>query len=203
VEELSDRELLSVVVGGDRSRRSLDWADELLELAGSLGALSRLGTTLVAGCRKMGRTRAVRLRAAFELGRRGLIDSVAPVRVDSVDEVRGWAEPRLLGLEHEEVWLLSVDGRNYLRTARCIARGGLHGCALATHDILRPAVRDAASAIILVHNHPSGDPTPSPEDLRMTRAVQVACRTIGLELLDHVIVARGGATSLFDLGVLS
>lgn len=203
VESLSDRELVAMILGCRGSSRSPKWADELLEFAGSLGVLARLGTELMAEHCGIGRTRAVRLVAAFELGRRGIMGQAAPTRVDSLADVRSWAEPRLLGLDHEEVWLLSVDAKGALRSARCIARGGLHGCSLATYDILRPALRDGASAIILVHNHPSGDSSPSPEDFRMTRAVQVACRAVGIALLDHVIVARGGASSLRELGVFS
>ena len=98
------------------------------------------------------------------------------------------------------MWLLSLDGRNGLKSARRIAQGGMHACALTTRDVLAPALRDAASAIVLVHNHPSGDPRPSPEDVSMTRAVASACEVVGVPLLDHVVVARGGAASLLDSG---
>ncbi len=107
-----------------------------------------------------------------------------------------WARPRLAALEHEEVWLLSLDGKYGLKSARRIAQGGLHGCALLTRDVLSPALRDGASAIVLVHNHPSGDPTPSPEDIAMTRAVRAAGELVGIPLLDHVVVARSGARSI-------
>jgi DNA repair protein RadC len=107
-----------------------------------------------------------------------------------------------LPLDHEEMWLLSLDGRSALGSSRRVGQGGLHGLALTAKDILRPALRDGASAIVLVHNHPSGDPTPSPEDVSMTRAVVSACSAVGLPLLDHVIVAREGAASLLAQGVI-
>jgi DNA repair protein RadC len=78
----------------------------------------------------------------------------------------------------------------------------LHGCALTPRDVLGPALRDAASAIVVIHNHPSGDPEPSPEDIAMTRAVAAACDVVGVPLLDHVVVAKGGATSLLERGAL-
>src|SRR6185503_7379736 len=98
--------------------------------------------------------------AALELGRRATLRALAEERVSvgSYDAVVDWARPRLATLDHEEVWFLALDGKNGLRAARCVARGGLHGCALTPRDILRPALREAASAIVLVHNHPSGDP---------------------------------------------
>lgn len=201
LERLSDRELLTLILGPN-PRHTATSADQLLEFAGGLSELSRLGTELVAERTGLGKTRALRLAAAFEIGRRGLTARRLPRRLSTREDVAAWAEPRLIGLDHEEVWLLSVDGRNQLRTARCIARGGLHGCALCTHDVLRPALRDGASAIVLVHNHPSGDTTPSDEDIQMTRAVARACHAVGLHLLDHVIVAQGGACSLGELGVL-
>jgi DNA repair protein RadC len=105
-------------------------------------------------------------------------------------------------MEHEEVWLLGLDARNGLRLVKRVAQGGAHGCAVMPRDILRPALREGASAIILVHNHPSGDPTPSPDDVLMTRALATACDAVGIALLDHVIVARDGASSLRESDAL-
>ncbi|HEY5962310.1 MAG TPA: JAB domain-containing protein, partial [Polyangiaceae bacterium] len=118
------------------------------------------------------------------------------------EAVVAWARPRLLALDHEEVWLLCLDGRNGMHSSRRISQGGLHGCALTPRDILCPALRDGASSIVLVHNHPSGDPMPSDADLRMTSQVDVACATVGVPLLDHVVIAWDGATSLLELGVV-
>ena len=112
-----------------------------------------------------------------------------------------WAHPRLAGLDHEEVWVLGLDGNNGLGSARRVAQGGMHGASLLPRDVLRPALRDGASAIVLVHNHPSGDPSPSPDDVEMTRALDRACRTVGISLLDHIIVPREGSESLLSLGV--
>jgi DNA repair protein RadC len=89
-----------------------------------------------------------------------------------------------------------------MRSSRRVAQGGANSCALTARDILRPALRDGASAIILVHNHPSGDPTPSDADINMTSEVDVACAAIGLPLLDHVVVGSEGAASLLELGVV-
>jgi DNA repair protein RadC len=101
------------------------------------------------------------------------------------------------------MWVVCLDGRNRVRASRRVAQGGLHGCAVLPRDILRVAVREAASAIVLVHNHPSDDPTPSSEDLVMTRRVCDAAAVVGVPLVDHVIVAPSGRyTSMLDLGVL-
>jgi DNA repair protein RadC len=202
---LGDIELLALVLGtGSAGERVTELARDLLDASGGLEGLVRAAPHGLAARRGLGPAKATRLVAALELGRRATLSGLAhrhPV-LASFDEVVGWARPRLAGLDHEEVWLLSVDGRNGLKSARRVAQGGLHGCSLTTRDVLGPALRDAASAILLVHNHPSGDPRASTEDIGMTRALAAACDVVGLPLLDHVIVARGGASSLFESGAL-
>jgi DNA repair protein RadC len=202
VSGLSDADLLALVLGtGAEGESAISIASRLLDGI-SLEALGRLGGHGLASRRGIGPAKASRILAALELGKRALSLALDEERdaILSFDSVVAWARPRLATLEHEEVWLLTLDGRNGLLGASRIAQGGLHGCALTPRDVLRPAVRDGASAIVVIHNHPSGDPNPSAEDLRMTEALAVACEVVGVELLDHVIVARGGATSLRDQG---
>jgi DNA repair protein RadC len=97
---------------------------------------------------------------------------------------------------------LCVDAKSVLSATFQVARGGVHGCALLTRDVLTPVVRQGAAGFVLVHNHPSGDPTPSREDIELTSHLSRAAQTISVPLLDHVVVARDGATSLFELGLL-
>ncbi len=195
---LADLELVALLLGEPRknSRRVRDAGRLLDELGGLLG-LSRQSP------HSLGITpqRAVRLSAALELGRRAALerDSERRESIQSFGAVERWARPRLANLDHEEVWLLALDGKNALRTAERVGQGGAHGCALTPRDILGPALRHAASAIVLVHNHPSGEPRPSPEDVAMTRAVAEASSVVGIPLLDHVVVARSGAASIFEL----
>jgi DNA repair protein RadC len=204
VEALGDAELLTLLLGGSGSTAPSTRAQMLLDRAGNLTGLHKLGAHGILSQTRIGTLGAARVAAALELGRRVVERQLDQERVliGSVDEVVSWARPKLALLEHEEVWLLSLDGRNGLKSTQRIAQGGLHGCALTTRDVLRPALRDAASAIVLVHNHPSGDPGPSPEDVEMTRALGAACEVVGVPLLDHVVVARGGASSLLELGIL-
>jgi DNA repair protein RadC len=200
VQTLADVELLALLLGtGTAGEPVALSAAHLLEASGGLPGLLRTGPHGLAR-RGIGPAKAARVAAALELGRRALLGQLAEERLslDCFEHVVHWARPRLATLEHEEVWLLSLDGRYGLKSARRIAQGGLHGCALLTRDVLGPALRDGASAIVLVHNHPSGDPTPSAEDVAMTRAVRVAAELVGIPLLDHVIVARAGARSLTE-----
>jgi len=114
-----------------------------------------------------------------------------------------WARPRLATLDHEELWVLALDGRHGLRAARRAASGGIHGLHVGARDVLRIALREAASAFVLVHNHPSGDPAPSDEDVAFTRLVSDAASLVGTPLLDHVVIARQRSSSMLDLGLMS
>lgn len=139
---------------------------------------------------------ARRIAAAFELGRRVANDRTTPRSITNSADVASWASARLTGLDHEELWLLALDGRSRLRAVRCVARGGLHGMGVRPADPLRLALRAAASGFVLVHNHPSGDPAPSPEDVEFTRRIARAAAVVGMPLLDHVVVARDGFSSV-------
>lgn len=198
--DLGDAELLSLVLGTGSTGHSVERvALSLLEAAGGLEGIARLGPHAFVAEHGVGPVKAARLAAAIELGRRALIRSLAEKRpvIDCFEALADWARPRLAALDHEEVWLLCLDGRSGLKASMRVAQGGLHGCALTARDVLAPAVKVGAAAILLTHNHPSGDPQPSPDDVEMTRHVATCSELIGIPLLDHVVVARGGARSVF------
>lgn len=201
--KLNDADLLAVLLGtGCEGQSARATASALLEFAGSLTALKHLGPHLLAMQRGIGPAKAARLIAAIELGRRFWMaqpPQLATTFIRSFGDVTDWAQ-RLTQLDHEELWSLALNGQNRLLHARCVSRGGQHGCAVRARDILRGALRDGASGLVVVHNHPSGDPSPSTEDIAMTAALVSACEAVGLPLLDHVIVAEQGATSLYELG---
>lgn len=192
VEGIGDAELVAIV-GGIGARA----ASEVLEAAGGIGGIARVGAS--AG---VGPSRALRIEAAIELGRRALGASVARQAMSDDGAVARWAEGRLLGLEHEELWALGLDGRNRLLAARRCAAGGIHGLHVAVRDVLRPIVRDGASSFVLVHNHPSGDPRPSAEDIAFTKRVAAGAELVGVPLLDHVVCARDRHVSMLREGIL-
>ena len=113
-----------------------------------------------------------------------------------------WARGQLGLLSHEELWLLALDTRHRLVSVRRVAQGGGQSCGTTVKEILRVGLRAGASAFLLVHNHPSGDPTPSAEDARMTVEVSRAAEIVGMPLLDHVVVGGERHASLFELGLL-
>ncbi|HRG97996.1 MAG TPA: JAB domain-containing protein [Polyangiaceae bacterium] len=192
VDGLSDAEALAGVLGG---ARALERAATLLDQRGGLGGLARLGFGEAAEL--VGAGPAGRLVCALALGRRAQasLDEPRP-HVDDSAAVAQWARGRLAYLEHEELWLLALDGRNRVLAARCLARGGPHALSLAPKDVLVQGLRENARALVLVHNHPSGDPTASEADARFTREVADAGAIVGMPLLDHVVVAGARFSSV-------
>jgi DNA repair protein RadC len=206
VEHLGDGDLLALVLGTGRAGVPVGvLAAMLLEEHGGVAGLARAGIGELVLRAGVGAAKAARLMAAVELGRRAVQDASREVvaRMPDRDAVEAWARPRLCTLDHEELWLLALDGHHGLRAARRVASGGIHGLHVASRDALRVALREGASAFVLVHNHPSGDPTPSPEDLAFTRAVERAAALVGTPLLDHVVVARRRAISMLEAGIIA
>jgi DNA repair protein RadC len=196
-EDDGDEALVARLLGArTRDAAAVRSAARLLVAAGGIAALAQMDEREIAemlSAMKVRRARAAAhaLAVAFELGRRARIaEAIEPVRFADTRDVVAWAQPRLGSLVHEELWVLALDGRGGLRAARCVAKGGLHGVAVRATDPLRIAIRAGATAFALVHNHPSGDPSPSAEDVSFTRRLADAARIVGLPLLDHVVVTR-------------
>jgi DNA repair protein RadC len=204
VEGLGDGDLVALVLGTGHAAESVGvLAAALLEEHGGVSGLARAGLGELAARRGVGRAKGARIAAAIELGRRAAAEAArGGAAFPESRAVDAWARPRLAALEHEELWVLALDGRNALRAARRVAMGGLHGLHVAARDPLRVALREAASAFLLVHNHPSGDPKPSHEDVDFTRRLARAGALVGTPLVDHVVVARDGFASMFELGLL-
>jgi len=201
IEQMGDVDLVAIVLGtGCPGLPVSVLAAMLLEEHGGVAGLARAGIGELGQRAGMGPAKGARLAAAVELGRRALMAASidASARLPDRGAVEAWARPKLATIDHEELWLLALDGHNGLRAARRVASGGIHGLHVAARDPIRIALREAASAFVLVHNHPSGDPTPSEEDISFTRAVADAAAVVGTPLLDHVIVARKRAASVMQ-----
>jgi DNA repair protein RadC len=202
IEVLSDAELVAVILGtGRRGEPAAVLGAALLAELGGVDGLARAGIGALAARAGVGRAKGARVAAALELGRRARMRA-PPNRVRDGGDVMCWARARLSALEHEELWVLALDGNNGLRAARRVAMGGLHGVHVRARDPLRFALREGASAFVLVHNHPSGDPSPSAEDVDFTDRVVAAAEMVGTPCVDHVIVADDAHTSLAELGLL-
>ena len=190
--------LLAILLGPGASARRA--SRRLLDRFGSLADVLRAhpAELRVAG---LAPAVAARLPATVELGRR--IARVVPGDPWVVRTPNDAAEPLIdaMGaLEREELRVLLLDTKNVVTGERTVYRGNLAGSSVRVGEVYRDAVRACAAAVVVVHNHPSGDPTPSAEDLRITAELADAGRLLDIELLDHLIVGRGRWTSLRALG---
>jgi DNA repair protein RadC len=202
VEDLRDDELVAILLGHGAPGEPLDRrVERLLSEAGGLPGLVSRGVGGLAHELGLGLAVGSRVAAAIELGTRVARLGHPSDSATSAHDVQSWARPRMIGLAHEELWALLLDTRNRIVGERLIARGGLHACVMTARDVLRPIVREAVSAFVLVHNHPSGDPCPSREDIEFTSVVSEGATTLGVTLVDHVVVAREGFVSMLEAGL--
>jgi len=201
---VSDDALLAIVLrSGTHGKNVVDVARGLLQQYGSLGRLATLSVNELASLPGIGKVKAQVLAASFELARR-----LSEERVDPSYPVRTPADVgKLLGnaarlLDREVFWVIHLDSRNRLKGPPQQVTQGLLDASLAhPREVFREAIRSGCAAVIVAHNHPSGDPTPSAEDIRLTKQLVEAGKIIDIKVLDHVII--GQPDSQRESGVLS
>jgi DNA repair protein RadC len=200
---LSDSELVAVLLGtGRRGEDVALLAARVLQEAGGLWALARMSVAELGRIRGIGPAKAARLAAAFEAGSRGLLspDTIAAPLSNSEMVFLRYGR-RLMTSHIERFVVISVDAKNRVRAEREVARGGRTTCQVDPAEVFRFLVSQSASGAIFVHNHPSGDPEPSAQDLELTERLVAAGSLLGIRILDHVVVGSGRYTSLRDAGL--
>lgn len=193
VEGLGDAECLGLVLGGDTSTRAAtDMAHKLLQDFGGLAALERAELGELTETPGVGPVRAGRLVAALSLARRIQREPFRPGRaIRSPGDLARLLREETRSLQRESFWSVSLDVRHRLLAVRRVSIGHLTGSPVHPRELFMPLIRDSAAAVVVAHNHPSGDPSPSPEDRSVTDRLQEAGRLLGIELLDHLVL---GAT---------
>jgi len=203
-EALANAELLAILLRtGGTGENVLSQAQRLLQRFGGLDGLGRASMADLCGVKGVGEAKAAQVIAALELGKR--IMSMEPDRavVRSPEDVFALlgAEMALLPQEHLRVILLNT--RNQVLGVKEIYKGSVHSAVVRIAELFREAVREGCSGVIVVHNHPSGDPTPSAEDVALTRQIEQAGQLLAIELVDHVVIGRRRPASLKEMGVLA
>ena len=203
VDALSDAELVALLLGTGTSDAPVSvLAERLLWALGGLHSLGRASLGQLAAIKGVGTGKAARIAASVELGRRVAARPLERgARIASSEDVYRAFGPLLARQQHEELWAVALDARQRILARMQLARGGLSTCPITIADVFRPLIREGAAALIVVHNHPSGAPDPSPEDLAFTERVAQAGDLLGIALLDHVIVAADGYYSCLDAGL--
>ena len=182
---------------------TLDRARKLLNHIGGYPAIPRSSVRDLMVAEGVGPATATRIHAAIEAGRRALtnpLDRGTPIT--SAAQVHRVFAPRFADLEHEEFVVVLLDRKQRVLRVVDVSRGTLDSSIVHPREVFREAIREAAASVLALHNHPSGDPAPSTEDLHLTQRLAAAAELLGLTFLDHVIVCRGGYHSFQEHGGL-
>ena len=200
---LTAAELIAIVWGsGAAGRSATELADEALARHDGLTGLARASDLELEAIPGVGPVRAAQLAAAFELGRRLLADwPSARWTVRSPRDVADRLVLQMGRLEREELRVVLLNTKNVVLRVATVYQGNVSSSLVRVGELFRDAVRLNATGMILVHNHPSGDPTPSPDDLHLTAEALAAGRLLDIQLLDHLVVGHDAWVSLRDRGI--
>jgi DNA repair protein RadC len=199
----ADLFLLAQGLPHSRTTSALELAHDLLTRFGDLAHLADAPITALARVRGLGPVGARRLHAALHAGRRSMARSPAPAaRVCSAIQAADWLTPPLKGLIHEEMHALYLDSTGRPQAKRMLAKGSDFASVVSAHHVFRPAVLCGAVQIVLAHNHPSGDPSPSSQDIASTYRLMDAANVIGIQIVDHLVVTDVNWTSMMQEGLM-
>lgn len=201
---LGDNELLALVLGsGSRGVDALTVANRLLERAGGLHGLTRIGPGDLRRVDGVGRARAAQVLAAVELGRRTLVRGAADrPRLNTARHLAAYLLPEYGSRPVEQFGIVMLDTKHRLIRVKILSVGSLDTTTVHPREVFREAAAASAAAIVLFHNHPSGDPTPSVDDLELTTRLIGAGRVMGIDVVDHLILADQCYFSFFECGQL-
>lgn len=195
---LTDAELLAILMRvGKKGSSALQMGQNLLFVFEGLSGLQKASFLELCNVEGIGPAKAAQIKAAIEVGRR--LASVKPderVIITGPQDVADQVQYKMAHLEQEELWVLLLDSRNKLLKIEELYRGSLNSSSVRPAEIFRLGIRGNAAALIIVHNHPSGDPSPSPEDVQLTRALIDAGRMLEMPILDHIVVGFRGTVSI-------
>ena len=196
---LSDAQLLALVIGSGTKRRSaLAMGEALLHSIGGIGALARADLTTLG----LGAATAARVVAALELGRRALAAERDGDMLDTPAAAARVLSPHLAHRDREALVVALLTRKQRLMAIAPVYAGNVAGTSVRIGELFTEALRRNAAGIVLAHNHPSGDPEPSADDLRTTRDAVAAGRLLGVSVVDHVIIGAGRHISLRERGVI-
>lgn len=199
---LTNYELLAVLLKtGTSGMGVLEFAEMILRRFGGLSGLDRVTFDQLRQVKGIGEAKAAELIAAIEFGKR-IHEATAnreSRQIRSAEDVYELVCAKMRSLDHEELWVINVDSKNRVLAIDQLYKGSVNASTIRIAEVFQGAVSRKAMGIILVHNHPSGDPTPSDLDFVVTRNVKEAGRILEIALLDHVVIGAGDYRSIFDL----
>lgn len=193
--DLYVEELLAILLRtGLPGENAVEVARRLLDDCGGLAGLHRMSVEELSSQRGIGLAKACQIKASLELGFR--LHKDEKKTIGCPEDAARLVIPEMSGLDQEQLWVLLLDTRNHVFSRDAVYKGSLNTSTVRVGELFKKAVRLNAASVILVHNHPSGDPSPSPEDVALTREAVNAGRLLGVEVLDHIIVGGQDFISL-------
>ncbi len=203
-EALRDAELLAVLFRtGTRRLGAVALAEEAIRHFGDLRRLARASVEELQQVSGLGAVKAIEIKAALELGKRlAAYTNLDRYKIGSADDVARLLMVRFKDCETEEFKCLLLNAKHELQKIVDISRGGIDGTSALPRDVFRQAVRESAAAVIVCHNHPSGDPEPSRDDLALTKRLADAALLLGISLLDHMIFGDGRYVSMKERNLM-
>ena len=201
---LSNAELLAILLRtGTHAESVVALAQRVLQEAGSLRGLSDVSVEQLTGIRGIGEAKAMQLQAGIELGRR-MARSVMEdrVKIRSPQDVASLLKEELRYLQKEHFIVLFLNTKNFVIGQETLSMGSLNASIVHPREVFRAAIKRSSASIVCAHNHPSGDPTPSAEDIELTQRLVEAGKLIGIEVLDHLVIGDSGFVSLKEKGYL-
>jgi DNA repair protein RadC len=202
-EALSNAELLAILLrSGVEGLNVIQMAQKILIDLGGIGGLHRTPFEELTKVHGVGNAKAAQLKAAIELGRRLSIAEVGEKpAIHCPEDAASLVGYEMGALEQEHLRVMLLDTRNRVQKIAEVYKGSLNSSAIRIGEIFRDAIRINAAAIILLHNHPSGDPTPSPEDISVTKAIITAGELMNIEVLDHLVIGKNSFVSMKAKGL--
>lgn len=200
---LTDSELIAVILGiGYRGQSAVHLAESLLAKAGGLRGLFDLSLEEMQQQSGIGLAKSCQLVAVTELAARIASSREQQITIKQPEDVARLLMPRYQMMKHEEFAALLLDTKNKVLAIETISKGSLNASIVHPREVFKTAIRRSAAAIIVTHNHPSGDPSPSREDIDVTRRLSEAGKIIGIEVLDHIIFGDGRTVSMKEKGLV-
>ena len=201
---MSEAQLIAIILrtgGGGTS--AIDLGMELLDKFGSLKKIEQASITELCESKGLGKAKAAQIKAALELGRRMFFETTfkGPLLSNS-SSVFSYFHPKFMDIKKEIFYCAMLDVKNRLINESKISEGSLTTSVVHPREAFKNAIKESAASVIFVHNHPSGDPTPSRDDILITEKLSEAGETVGIKMLDHIIIGDGKYTSMLEKGYL-
>ena len=200
---LTTSELLSLVIGSGRpGENAIRVAETVLVESGGLHGLRNMPDSELQKIAGIGPAKAAQIRAALELGRR-FIEPPRNIRpqIRSPADAANLVLVEMSALEHEELRVMLLDTKLFVKRTVTVYQGNLNTAVVRVGEVFREAIRDQAACIVILHNHPSSDPTPSPEDVRVTEQMVEAGKLLDIDVVDHLVIAGHRYVSLKERGL--